>query len=238
MEPDTTHHRFLCPLVSRGSFTVLSDFEVIINLRGRFPMGLAVDEFPAQVSVAIPQEFFPYIETIMTAVPRRGDRDDGGSDSEPDIAVHRELMSPEFYTFLPLPSRFGFTRQEPWQDLAEGISSWLTQVVVHRFSPFWKYGAELFWMAYVAAHPFFPGRPGAGVPSWPEWDARILFQGDFVDEWLLRLEDTGVHECEGSTCRSCQVLRRYIWGRFVAFVQNVYQEPIEEVGSEGLTDAN
>lgn len=65
MEPDTTHHRFLCPLVSRGSFTVLSDFEVIINLRGRFPMGLAVDEFVSK---------FIFFSSGLRLRPTRGSR--------------------------------------------------------------------------------------------------------------------------------------------------------------------
>ncbi|KAF8871235.1 hypothetical protein BD779DRAFT_1384103, partial [Infundibulicybe gibba] len=80
--------------------------------------------------------------------------------------------------FLPLNNTFDPTSQASWQMLWPRIGDWLVNVIVETDSYEWHWGAEAFWMVYVAANPQFPGG------EWEAWDSRIALEGTFIEQWL------------------------------------------------------
>lgn len=81
-------------------------------------------------------------------------------------------------TFLPLPFNFNYTHAECWCWLADKISDWLIEVIIEDGLPEWSWGLEAFCMAFIAAHPSFPGG------EWLAWSVKIPMEGSFMQSWL------------------------------------------------------
>jgi hypothetical protein len=47
--------------------------------------------------------------------------------------------------------------------------------------PQWTWGWDTFWLAFIAAFPFFP----RGM--WPLWNPRVPLEGAFIEKWLETL---------------------------------------------------
>ncbi|KIO21110.1 hypothetical protein M407DRAFT_10561 [Tulasnella calospora MUT 4182] len=99
--------------------------------------------------------------------------------------------------------------------LAQDIQDWLVLNDVTKPSATRNWGRELFWMAFVAVHPCFPGG------EWPDWDSRVPMEGDFIDEWMTGRFHSGLQdelEAEGNFTRK----QYFIWSIFQTTVTSRY----------------
>ncbi|KAF8266575.1 hypothetical protein EI94DRAFT_1732816 [Lactarius quietus] len=77
--------------------------------------------------------------------------------------------------FLPLTSAFDTSSTKAWVTLASQVQNWLIFYIQDQHLPHWKWGAEVFWIAFVATFPSFP------LGDWPLWDMRIPLAGAFIE---------------------------------------------------------
>jgi len=104
--------------------------------------------------------------------------------------------------FLPLPADFDSSSFQDWKLLSQKIESWLVSAVpVH--SQQWTWGHDTFWLAFVAAHPSFPGGP------WPMWNSNIPLEGEFIEGWI---NDGG--GLQGPAVSGKMSIRQCIWAEF------------------------
>ena len=96
--------------------------------------------------------------------------------------------------FLPLPHAFDWTDSQQWAMLSNEIKCWLINEVQDSSLPQWTWGRDAFWLAFIAAHPSFPGG------RWSAWDLRILLEGTFITEWLSGVETESIdHDMSSSS---------------------------------------
>ncbi|KAH9913801.1 uncharacterized protein BXZ73DRAFT_55299, partial [Epithele typhae] len=93
-----------------------------------------------------------------------------------------ELLHGAPPSFLPIPFTFNPRNGEDWQAMSERISDWLLSQVQDRSSALWTWGREAFWIAFIAAHPLFPGG------EWPRWSPEIALDGVFVRHWVYNMD--------------------------------------------------
>ena len=86
------------------------------------------------------------------------------------------------FPFLPLPSSFESTNISHWQQLTRMIKSCLVASTTfkNRYPEAYCVMWDLFWMAFVASFPTFPGG------DWPLWDAQISMEGGFILSWVSK----------------------------------------------------
>ncbi|KAF8259397.1 hypothetical protein EI94DRAFT_1751680, partial [Lactarius quietus] len=148
-----------------------------LSLEGNVPHNLTDSEVPIEMSIHLLPEFSslrPIIQTIgVIAVP-----------------------------FLPLTPNFNKTSAEAWSSLASKIQQWLIFCIRDQELPYWKWGVEVFWVAFVAAFPIFP------LGDWPLWDSE--------SQWLAH-----------SLRR-----REELWEEFCTIVQILYPYPIQALTSQ------
>lgn len=110
--------------------------------------------------------------------------------------------------FLPLPHTFDLTSDRSWSELRVAIQDWMA-TEGQCGSESWSWALELFWIAYIAASPTFPGG------TWPVWDVSVPLKGAFIGQWLSRL-----YVLEGSAEDSFEDrVRRAMWASFRAAVE-------------------
>jgi len=78
----------------------------------------------------------------------------------------------------------------------------------------WIWARDAFWLAFVAAHPHFPGG------KWPMWDPRIPLEGTFIEQWLDRSSNISAHE------ESIVDIRCNIWEEFYKNAALFYPYPL------------
>ncbi|KAF8259703.1 hypothetical protein EI94DRAFT_1439313, partial [Lactarius quietus] len=78
-------------------------------------------------------------------------------------------------SFLPLAPAFDKASRKAWVTLASQIQNWLTFYIQDQHLPHWKWGAEVFWIAFITAFLSFP------LGDWPLWDVRIPLAGAFIE---------------------------------------------------------
>ncbi|KAG6329186.1 hypothetical protein ID866_9904 [Astraeus odoratus] len=83
--------------------------------------------------------------------------------------------------FLPLGPSFDYREREHWNALSLDVEHWLVSVVFGRHPDLWKWGTNLFRMAFVATYPSF--REG----DWRKWNPKISLEGSFIAEWMSYL---------------------------------------------------
>lgn len=85
----------------------------------------------------------------------------------------------------------------------------------------WKWGAEVFWTAFIAAFPTFP------LGDWPSWDVRIPMVGSFIEKQVVAadFEETTrwANEC---TAEDLIKRRNELWEDFCKLVKVMYPFPI------------
>ncbi|KAF8272788.1 hypothetical protein EI94DRAFT_1437215, partial [Lactarius quietus] len=62
-----------------------------------------------------------------------------------------------------------------WVTLASQIQNWLTFYIQDQHLLHWKWGAEVFWIAFITAFPSFP------LGDWPLWDVQIPLASAFIE---------------------------------------------------------
>ncbi|KAI5988838.1 hypothetical protein EDC04DRAFT_2588674 [Pisolithus marmoratus] len=137
--------------------------------------------------------------------------------------------------FLPLPCTFDCTDSQQWDMLSKEIETWLVEEVQNLSLPMWTWGRDAFWLAFIGAHPRFPGG------CWSAWDLRIPLEGTFIEEWLSGDETESVcldglsNSDERDDCHDtgnvtapfdCSTTLSYIWDAFSRHITLFYPHPL------------
>ena len=126
--------------------------------------------------------------------------------------------------FLPLPPTFNKTCAEAWSSLASQIQQWLIFCLRDEGTPHWKWGVDVFWVAFIAAYPSFP------LGEWPLWDTRIPMAGPFIEKQLAAndFEETSRKAVELISEDMTMKRREELWEEFCAIVRVLYPYPIQD----------
>jgi hypothetical protein len=131
-------------------------------------------------------------------------------------------------SFLPLAPAFDKASTKAWATLASRIQDWLIFYIHDEHLPHWKWGAEVFWIAFVAAFPSFP------LGDWALWDARIPFVGTFIEKQIgpprfeEALPQAGEYAVEDLLKR-----REELWDEFIKVVKIRYPFPVRHCDAPG-----
>lgn len=68
--------------------------------------------------------------------------------------------------------------EEDWARLAQDIQQWLIGAQDMLSPEARDWGRDAFWMAFIGAHPLFPGG------TLPQWDPRISMEGSFMEKYV------------------------------------------------------
>ncbi|KAH9015520.1 hypothetical protein EDB85DRAFT_2211073 [Lactarius pseudohatsudake] len=130
-------------------------------------------------------------------------------------------------SFLPLSPTFDKASAVAWTSLASRIQQWLVYYIQDQHLPHWKWGAEVFWTAFVAAFPSFP------LGNWPLWDVRIPLAGAFIEKQVVATDFEEISRRAGE-CTSEDLIRRReeLWEDFCEIVKLMYPFPILYDASE------
>ncbi|KAH0825932.1 hypothetical protein J3R83DRAFT_7630 [Lanmaoa asiatica] len=108
--------------------------------------------------------------------------------------MSKETNKSAMFPFLPLSSQFEPTNVYQWAQLANQIEVCLVAdpLLESKHPGCYHLMRELFWMAFVAAHPEFPRG------KWSHWNSMIAMEGEFMSRWMLKggyggLSDTPPH---------------------------------------------
>ena len=129
-------------------------------------------------------------------------------DNQQDTQFNDELL----VTFLPLPDTFNPKATQDWWQLAQRIQDWLLNIP--RDSQQWTWGRDVFWLAFVGAHPNFP------LERWSLWDTRIPLEGPYIED-LVQSSVTG-----GRTNQDKTTLLEQTWVEFCSHVSLFYPLPL------------
>jgi hypothetical protein len=121
-------------------------------------------------------------------------------------------------SFLPLAPNFNKASAEAWTTLASRIQNWLIFYIQDDHLPHWKWGAEVFWIAFFAAFPSFP------LGDWPLWDVRIPLAGAFVEKQIV--PHNFEERASERTSEDLLMRREELWEDFCTVVKIVYPFPI------------
>ena len=124
-------------------------------------------------------------------------------------------------SFLPLSPAFNKASSVDWASLAFRVQQWLIYYIQDQQMSHWKWGAEVFWTAFIAAFPTFP------LGDWPSWDVRIPMVGSFIEKQVVAadFEETTrwANEC---TAEDLIKRRNELWEDFCKLVKVMYPFPI------------
>ncbi|THH19878.1 hypothetical protein EW146_g1396 [Bondarzewia mesenterica] len=208
--------------------------QLSISFQGSAPRGLSDIDIPFELCFKVPQEFSslrPLIQaTARHAQPMRR-RESIGGRVQDDLHIDRRPQQPRrtSISFLPLPSTFDVSSARAWASLASQIQDWLITSVGNHLSPYWSWGVEAFWVAFVAAYPSFP------LGDWPRWDTRIPLRGAFIETRVTGVASLDGEVVEGgdaavddadSVQRSDQRCRLALWQQFQEVISILYPFPL------------
>jgi hypothetical protein len=112
--------------------------------------------------------------------------------------------------------------------LASRIQDWLIFYIQDEHLLHWKWGAELFWIAFVAAFPSFP------LGDWPVWDARIPLAGAFIEKQIAPHKfEQAVQQASERTGEDLLKLREGLWVDFYKVVKSRYPFSIRHCEAPG-----
>jgi hypothetical protein len=88
--------------------------------------------------------------------------------------------------------------------------------------PEWAWGWEVFWYAFIATNPDFPGG------KWSFWDSIISLEGQFIEEWvgsgsIFSMVINDDSELDVSTPADTL---DYIWTEFLKHIALFYPHPL------------
>ncbi|KAH9169148.1 hypothetical protein EDB89DRAFT_2099120 [Lactarius sanguifluus] len=206
---------FLMQLPSPRNLFIFS-----LSFEGDLPRDLDDAEMPMELTVHLLPEFTtlrPIIKTARTFPEHLQPSEELPSHSTRVIPI----------SFLPLSPTFDKASSVAWVSLASRIQQWLVYYIQDQHLLHWKWGAEVFWTAFVAAFPSFP------LGNWPRWDVRIPFAGAFIERRVVAADfeeiSQRVSENTGDDLiRHCEEL----WEDFCEIVKLMYPFPIHHDTSE------
>ncbi|KAG1902842.1 uncharacterized protein F5891DRAFT_978316 [Suillus fuscotomentosus] len=148
---------------------------------------------PVQITVSIADEYGTFASPVVEAISMDLCSSAGDLTPSDDASVcshgHDDfpvLPDDTLILFLPL-QHFDYADQAKWASLMKDIEVWLVDQVNCQMQ-LWTWGHDVFWLAFIAAYPSFPG----GL--WPKWDSRIPLEGTFIEQWLERSGDVAMAE--------------------------------------------
>lgn len=65
-----------------------------------------------------------------------------------------------------------------WHFVVWRVESWLINFIRDRSSPYWTWGQDIFWLAFLGAYPDFPNG------NWEAWDSLIDFDGPVILKYM------------------------------------------------------
>jgi hypothetical protein len=113
------------------------------------------------------------------------------------------------------------SRHECWANLSSQIQDWLINDVTNPRSQEWKWGRDLFWISFIAAHPLFP------QGSWPKWNSKISMDGPFIQNWIDRGQMSLSGERPITNSGGNSVLSD-LWEEFICIASFFYPHKIVE----------
>ncbi|KAF8256789.1 hypothetical protein EI94DRAFT_1762787 [Lactarius quietus] len=211
-------HKFLHNAPSAQNSLLFS-----LSLEGNIPHNLTDSEVPIEMSIHLLPEFSS-LRPIIQTVPAQLEQAQIRREDE----VRPRPMGVIAVPFLPLTPNFNKTSTEAWSTLASKIQQWLIFCIRDQELPHWKWGVEVFWVAFVAAFPSFP------LGDWPLWDSRIPMAGQFIESKLVAndFEETTQKTVE-LTGEDLVKRREELWEEFCTIVQFLYPYPIQAVEVAG-----
>ncbi|KAI0706397.1 hypothetical protein C8Q76DRAFT_800838 [Earliella scabrosa] len=159
----------------------LSQLSVKVTFLGRLPETINVENIPIQIAISIPHELgvhaHPILQldtqgtTVDNAIMRLSIKEQA---EIRDTIAH--VPSPPF---VPLPATFRPLDDNGWIKLYHSIATWMTwHLEVGSLA--WVWARDAYWIAFVGAHPEFPGG------KWPSWDSAVGLDGVFICRWMER----------------------------------------------------
>ena len=139
--------------------------------------------------------------------------------------THRMSQTPLIpISFLPLAPAFNKASTKAWVTLASRIQNWLIFYIQDQHLAHWKWGSEVFWIAFVAAFPSFP------LGEWPLWDVRIPLAGAFIEKQVLpnNFEEAARQASELTSEEDLIKRREELWEDFCKVVKVIYPFPIRD----------
>lgn len=136
-------------------------------------------------------------------------------------------------SFLPLSPKFNKTSAVAWASLAFRIQQWLLHFIQDQHLPHWKWGADVFWTAFIAAFPNFP------LGSWPPWDGRIPLTGAVVNKHVIGTDFEEISRRASESTGDDLIKRREdLWEDFCKLVKPMYPFPIRysDLDASGQND--
>lgn len=144
--------------------------------------------------------------------------------------THRVSQTPLIpISFLPLAPAFDKASTKAWVTLASRIQNWLIFYIQDQHLAHWKWGSEVFWIAFVAAFPSFP------LGEWPLWDVRIPLAGAFIEKQVLpnNFEEAARQASELTSEEDLIKRREELWEDFCKVVKVIYPFPIRDCEDPG-----
>ncbi|KAF8256942.1 hypothetical protein EI94DRAFT_1761786 [Lactarius quietus] len=180
---------------------------------------LSLEGNPIEMSIHLLPKFSS-LHPIIQTVPAPSEQAQTRQEDE----VWRHSIGVIAVQFLPLTPNFNKTSAEAWSSLASKIQQWLIFCIQDQELPYWKWGVEVFWVAFIAAFPIFPLR------DWPLWDLQIPMAGPFIES---KLDENNFKETTQKvvelTGEDLLKRREELWEEFCTIVQILYPYPIQAV---------
>ncbi|KAG1847459.1 hypothetical protein C8R48DRAFT_615486 [Suillus tomentosus] len=191
-----------------------------ICFSGRLPRQVIERNIPVQITVSIADEYGTFASPVVEAVSMDLCSSTGDLTPSDDASVcshgHDDfpvLPNDTLIPFLPL-QHFDYADQAKWASLMKDIEAWLVDQVNCQ-TQLWTWGRDVFWLAFIAAYPSFPG----GL--WPKWDSRIPLEGTFIEQWL---EQSGDVATTGD--RGAMNVLPDIWAEFCKHAALFFPHPL------------
>ncbi|KAG1735386.1 hypothetical protein EDB19DRAFT_1910653 [Suillus lakei] len=141
---------------------------------GAVPHHLAHSNIPIEITVSLKDEYKSFMVPVIEIASQQPHPSNNSMAFSQSCCVTDNDIS---FSFLPLPPTFDHTDSGHWAELLHNIQLWLMKSV-NLSTPEWAWGWEVFWYAFIATNPDFPG------VKWSFWDPSISLKGQFIKEWV------------------------------------------------------
>ncbi|KAG6369411.1 hypothetical protein JVT61DRAFT_14893 [Boletus reticuloceps] len=152
-----------------NGLTTLNTLELSVHFHGAVFHNTMAEKIPVQISVHLCDQWSgqPLLPVICDMS---------------NLKEANKSSSPAMFPFLPLPSQFEPTNAHQWEQLTNRIEERLVADphLESEHLDYYRLTRELFWMAYIAAHPEFPRG------QWSRWNSVIMMEGEFMSHWMLK----------------------------------------------------
>ena len=168
---------------------------------------------PIKISVHLADEWTGFLPIVHVAPNHKLTQSEilNPISFSPLVHAPRFSLFQAMFLFLPLPFSFESTDVSHWQRLTKMIESCLVASTTfkNRHPEAYCVMQDLFWMAFVASFPTFPGG------DWPLWDAQISMKEGFISSWVHKEE-----------VEEISFVQQAIWVQFKTTVKHMLSIPV------------